>query len=1003
MSNGTRKPRRAMQLVGAFIAVVGLVASITAYASAQTAQSRYYSGVITGPDFCINNSLGGPRTYPFDRDRDGVADICSLPTTRRATVARQNAMELLALDFVARFGQLYAYECTGVLETYGEPANENTDECAAPRLADAAGQPTPPVPASRVSPVLTTWWPSGFFSGPVITSSTFCLNRSLGGPVTYPLDLNGDNVADICSLPTTRRATIARQNALEQLAAERSSFFDALFSSECARLINVSFGESQEAFDECADRETGTGRPLPGDDDEDDGGTGGGDSSGGSTGGTSGGNTENPNRGTGPTQSISAPKATIPRPYSNRAAQNVQLAPGHRQITVSWEPVPVEDDGENPVVDTDIYDSGEVFEYVVAYSTSTSMSNSQQLVVNPSTGAIINQRTGSGWSCTSGTNCTITQLTNFTTYYVWVLANRGKSNSTGSGTSANLDYWTPTLSITPGLAGPPTWVDQDATEDGVQGLVAGDYGEMRAFWQAPVGDTPNSYTLQWGTSQSFANNCNTSNNCEQKTVTSPPGAGELIEGLSNNRTYYVRVQGSTSNGPGTWSLVQSLRLASNDPNPGKPTDVSLTSSGGGTTLAVSWTAPVENLPDDPAATSYRVQWRNVSDNENWDATRRQESPTASPQNITGLDALDRYQVRVLAVTGKVAGPWSDIKEITLGRPGAPMINSINPGSRDLEVAWSAPDSSPSPTGIVIQWDTSSGFATNCVADASCNEMALSWSATGTTPLTGLNSNTVYYVRMRSTNSNGFSSWSETRSGEPGTIDAPTSVSPAAIGSPATNDDYRKLHVTWSSGSETDKPDLTGFGIRYKRTGTTNWERTHTLNDFTVRDDTTYNCNSADIDGVVTGNSFGCTLTGLLSATSYDVQVRATNSYGSGPWSDTVTGSPADGKLISSSISTVEDVASQSGSLRVTWTQADESPKPAATRFQIEWCYTPTNGSDICRTSGDLSVSADQNGDYGYTISGLTNDTQYNVRVRARNTHGYSEWSSSVSATPTNTN
>ncbi len=277
MSNGTSKPRRVLQLGGALIAVVALVASVTAIASAQTAQSRYFSGVITGPDFCIEDSLGGPRTYPFDQDRDGVADICSLPTTRRATVARQNAMELLALDFVARFGQLYSYECTDVRETYGsdERAKELLDECAAPREADAAGVPIPPVPASRTSPALATTWPSGFFSGPVVTSSTFCLNRSLGGPVTYPLDVNGDNVADICSLPTTRRATVARQNALERLAAERNTFFESLFASECARLINVTFGEGAEANDECADREAGTGRPLPGDDDEDDGGSGG--------------------------------------------------------------------------------------------------------------------------------------------------------------------------------------------------------------------------------------------------------------------------------------------------------------------------------------------------------------------------------------------------------------------------------------------------------------------------------------------------------------------------------------------------------------------------------------------------------------------------------------------------------------------------------------------------------------------------------------------------------
>ena len=314
MSNGTSKPRRAMQLGSALVAIVALVVSITAIASAQTSQSRYFSGVITGPDYCINDSLGGPRTFPFDSDRDGVADICSLPRTRRATVARQNAMELLALDFVPRFAQLYARECTAVDESYGNPAAESADECAAPRQAAVAGEPIPSVPASRVSPVLATTWPSGFFSGPVVTSSTFCLNRSLGGPVTYPLDTNGDDVADICSLPTTRRASIARQNALERLAAERDNFFRPLLDGECARLIDVSFGETAaEARDECADPAEDTGRPLPGDEDEDD------DTGTGGTGGTGetgddadDDDTSRPIRPTGPTQSVTAPSATNP-------------------------------------------------------------------------------------------------------------------------------------------------------------------------------------------------------------------------------------------------------------------------------------------------------------------------------------------------------------------------------------------------------------------------------------------------------------------------------------------------------------------------------------------------------------------------------------------------------------------------------------------------------------------------------------------------------------------
>ena len=47
-----------------------------------TTADVFFSGVITGPNYCTNASLGGPRTYAFDSDDDGVADVCSLPYTK---------------------------------------------------------------------------------------------------------------------------------------------------------------------------------------------------------------------------------------------------------------------------------------------------------------------------------------------------------------------------------------------------------------------------------------------------------------------------------------------------------------------------------------------------------------------------------------------------------------------------------------------------------------------------------------------------------------------------------------------------------------------------------------------------------------------------------------------------------------------------------------------------------------------------------------------------------
>ena len=44
------------------------------------AADELFSGVITGPNFCANNSLGGATTYAFDSDSD--SGICSLELTQ---------------------------------------------------------------------------------------------------------------------------------------------------------------------------------------------------------------------------------------------------------------------------------------------------------------------------------------------------------------------------------------------------------------------------------------------------------------------------------------------------------------------------------------------------------------------------------------------------------------------------------------------------------------------------------------------------------------------------------------------------------------------------------------------------------------------------------------------------------------------------------------------------------------------------------------------------------
>ena len=174
-----------------------------------TVSRRYFTGNVPGPDFCTNQSLGGPSTFPFDQDGDGVADVCSLNTTRRATVARQNALENLAGVFPWQFRAAVLAECE-------DPVFKSTDwillgDSQDDLDNDACETTLVSPPPAPVDPAIA----DVFFSG-VITSQDFCTNHSLGGARTYANDIDGDGVADQCSLSTTRREAVARQRALNE-------------------------------------------------------------------------------------------------------------------------------------------------------------------------------------------------------------------------------------------------------------------------------------------------------------------------------------------------------------------------------------------------------------------------------------------------------------------------------------------------------------------------------------------------------------------------------------------------------------------------------------------------------------------------------------------------------------------------------------------------------------------------------------------------------------------
>ena len=86
-----------------------------------------------------------------------------------------------------------------------------------------------------------------------------------------------------------------------------------------------------------------------------------------------------------------------------------------------------------------------------------------------------------------------------------------------------------------------------------------------------------------------------------------------------------------------------------------------------------------------------------------------------------------------------------------------------------------------------------------------------------------------------------------------------------------------LTVAWTAPASTGGSDITAYDLRHIET------------DAPDKAD----ANWTVLDAVWTSGSLEYTATGLSNGTEYDVQVRAVNANGDGPWSLTATGTPDD--------------------------------------------------------------------------------------------------------------
>ena len=378
-----------------------------------------------------------------------------------------------------------------------------------------------------------------------------------------------------------------------------------------------------------------------------------------------------------------------------------------------------------------------------------------------------------------------------------------------------------------------------------------------------------------------------------------------------------------------------------------------------------------------------INWRNVADNvpnfvrlgergisrvtqlssEQWDAvvegtvTLYRTTPHSATVEATGTVTLTTYYARATATgTPPISRPVGTAYSGGHGGGGQGVVipPTVTPANPSLNVIWTASTGgSTAVTAYDLQYRTGTGSWTIVEDVWETGDGALAYSILGLEPVTE------YEIQVRAVRGTSDGTWSASIYA----TTLATRPSAPAIGTPTAT----TLPVSWSSAPSDGGSVIIGYDLRY----------------IELDEDETVDANWTEVDvGLVTSY----TLTGLTTNTTYEVQVRARGASEDGLWSTSARGTPQTSPGAPGAPSIVPGVRS----LALTWTAPTNS---YVTAYDVR--YIETSADETVDANWTEVDSAWTSGTLSYTITGLADDTEYDVQVRAANDVGNSSWSPTV--------
>ncbi|MDQ1686221.1 MAG: large repetitive protein, partial [Frankiaceae bacterium] len=429
---------------------------------------------------------------------------------------------------------------------------------------------------------------------------------------------------------------------------------------------------------------------------------------------------------------------------------------------------------------------------------------------------------GATCSTTGGLSCTITGLTNGTSYTFTAKATNAYGTSAASTVSSAV-----VPAGKPGTPAAPT--------------ASPNNGGATVSWTAP---SNNGAAITGYDVQSSSDNGTTWSAGPTSALTST-ATQATFTGLNSATSYVFRVAAINTVGEG--SASQASAAVTPAQTPAAPTGVQATR--GNTQATVTWTAPSNT--GGGAITGYRLEWSSDSGT-TWSSplSSALTSTTASAM-VTGLTNGTAYVFHVAAINSIGTGAFStQSSAITpAGSPAAPTNVGGTSGNGQVTVTWAAPSNNGDAiTGYDVESSTNGTTWSAPVASA------LTSTATSAV-VSSLTNGQAYYFRVAAINTVGTGTPAATAGTFTpiGTPAAPTNVS-------ATRGATQAVILSWTAPSDNGGSAITSYVVRKSTDSGANWT---TL-------------------GTTTGSPVN--ITGLTNGTSYVFDVAAINSIGAGTYS-----------------------------------------------------------------------------------------------------------------------